>query len=51
MKEFKPGEKVWVKAEVAAKKPGKEWAEKIMANPKYFPAYSVMLARAALSEE
>ena len=35
---------------IAAKKPGREWAMKIMADPKYFPAYSVMLARAALNE-
>ena len=35
---------------IAAKKPGKDWAMKIMADPKYFPAYSVSLARAALNE-
>ena len=35
---------------IAAKKPGREWAMKIMADPKYFPAYSVSLARAALNE-
>ena len=35
---------------VAAKKPGKEWAMKIMADPKNFPAYSVSLAKEALKE-
>ena len=35
---------------IAAKKPGREWAMKIMADPKYFTAYSVSLARAALNE-
>lgn len=35
---------------IAAKRPGREWAEKIVKDPKSYPAYSVAMAKEALKE-